>query len=363
MAPGPLKIMIADDDEGDRKQIRRALTQAGISCDCVEAASIDEAVAACDTCAFDCAFVDYKMPGHDGLRGIAALHERLPYLSIIMATGQGDEEVAAEAMKLGASDYIPKAHIHARSVKRAIESALGKADLRRKVAEQREELENFAAVLVHDLGGPLTAMRGFASIIDIQLRAETVDKEKIIGLSRSLLGAIQRMGALVDTLFEYTKVDAQVTFEPVDMGRVMENAMSNLQQVIQERGARVTHDALPVVVGNAPQLTQLLQNLIGNAIKYCEAAPPTVRVAANPDDDGMWRFIVKDNGIGISKEYYEQVFEPFKRLHGRGKYEGTGLGLATCKKIVERHGGVIWCESKQGEGTTFFFKLPAASKQ
>ena len=189
---------------------RRALTQAGISYECVEAASTEEAVSACDERAFDCAFVDYKMPARDGLCGITVLHERLPFMSIIMATGKGDEEVAAEAMKLGASDYMPKRQIDACSIKRAIESALGKTALQRKVAQQREELENFASVLVHD---PSDRSRRHAPrIIEIQLRAEIIDKNmiidknKIVDLFRSLSDAIRRMeGTLVDTLFEYTK--------------------------------------------------------------------------------------------------------------------------------------------------------------
>lgn len=142
----------------------------------------------------------------------------------------------------------------------------------------------------------------------------------------------------------------------------MADTLSNLEHMIEERGARVTHSEMPAIVGNAPQLTQLLQNLIGNGIKYCESAPPTVHVAAAPDRDSAWLFAVTDNGIGIPEESYRQVFEPFKRLHPTGKYEGTGLGLATCKKIVERHGGAIWCESTKGKGTTFFFTLPIAGK-
>ena len=151
MAPNTITILIADDDEGDRKLVRRALRQTGLPFVCIETASIVEAVEACDKYAFDCAIVDYRMPGHDGLYGITALQERLPYLSIIMATGQGDETVATEAMKRGASDYIPKRHIHAESIKRVIESAVAKATQRRKVAKQQEEVEKYTSVLVHDL--------------------------------------------------------------------------------------------------------------------------------------------------------------------------------------------------------------------
>ena len=149
-AENTLSILIADDDEGDRKQVRRALKQAGISCECVETASIEEALQACDSKIFDCAFVDYQMPGGDGLNCIAALHERLPYMSIIMSTGQGDEAVATEAMKRGASDYIAKARISAASVAYAIESALEKTALLRKSAQQQDELQKYADALQQD---------------------------------------------------------------------------------------------------------------------------------------------------------------------------------------------------------------------
>jgi signal transduction histidine kinase len=358
-----LNILIADDDEGDRKQVRRALKQAGLACECVEVASIAAALAACNEGAFDCAFVDYRMPGLDGLQGITALHERLPDMSIIMATGQGDEMVATEAMKRGASDYVLKAQIDAKSIRRTVENALEKADLRRALAQQREDLENFAAVLVHDLSAPIASLQMFAQTIEDDLGAETIDTQEIIDCCHHLVGVGRRAGALIDTLREYTQVGARVTIESVDMGEVMEATLTNLEQVIRARGARMTHGPLPAVIGNFPQLTQLLQNLIGNAIKYCQAPHPTIDVAASPDRDDTWLFAVKDNGIGIAQGDYLQVFEPFKRLHGMSEYEGTGLGLATCKKIVERHGGSIRCESEAGKGTTFLFTLPGATRQ
>jgi hypothetical protein len=340
--------------------VRRALRQAGLACECVEAPSIEEALEACREHAFDCAFVDYRMPGHDGLHGITALHERLPDMSIIMATGQGDEMVATEAMKRGASDYIPKAHIHATSISRVIENALEKAALRRKLAEQREELENFAAILVHDLSAPIASIQIFAQTIEEDLGAESVDRHEVIDCCHHLVDVGRRAGVLIDTLHEYTQADAQVLFEPVEMRQAMEVTLANLQHVIQKHGALVTYGELPAVTGNFPQLTQLLQNLIGNAVKYCAAAPPTIRVTASPDRDDTWMFAVKDNGIGIAEKDRQRVFEPFKRLHGVGEYEGSGLGLATCKKIVERHGGVIRCESNEVGGTTFRFSLPGA---
>ena len=361
IAPSALNILIADDDEGDRKQIRRALKQSGLACECVEAVSIEDALAACDSNEFDCVIVDYQMPGRDGLDGITALHERHPYMSVIMSTGQGDEAVATEAMKRGASDYIGKAYINANSIRRSIESALEKSALRRKVAQQREELENFASVLAHDLSAPIASIQLFARAIEEELGDESADRKEIIALCREVVSAGRRTGALVDTLYEYTRADAKVAFETVEMRQVMESALFNLKHLIEERNASITYGKLPLVTGNAPQLVQLLQNLISNAIKYCDAVLPTVHVTASPDGESTWLFAVRDNGIGIPEEQYKRVFEPFTRLHGAGEYEGTGLGLAICKKLVERHGGVVRCRSTRvGEGTTFLFTLRGA---
>jgi len=122
----------------------------------------------------------------------------------------------------------------------------------------------------------------------------------------------------------------------------------------------VTYDALPTVTGNASLLIQLMQNLIGNSIKYCVVEPPLVHISSHVIEQSKWLFSIKDNGIGIPEREYRTVFEPFKRLHGASKYVGTGLGLATCRKIVKRHGGDIWCQSIVGKETTFFFTLSKA---
>jgi signal transduction histidine kinase len=169
----------------------------------------------------------------------------------------------------------------------------------------------------------------------------------------------KRMEALIDTLFLYTTSEAEVAFKHLSMNEVIVDALSNLEQIIQDRGAKITYDELPTVTGS-PQLVQLMQNLIGNGIKYCESEVPDVHVSATRLEPDLWQFTVKDNGIGIPEEFYRQIFEPFQRLHGDGQYEGTGLGLATCKMIVTRHGGTISCASEVGQGTTFSFTLHGA---
>jgi signal transduction histidine kinase len=360
MLASSVKVLIVDDDEGDRKQLRRTLKETGLYCKCVEAVSLEGGMAACGKSAFDCVFVDYRMPGDDGLHSIDALRERYPFMPIVMVTGQGDEMVASEAIKLGASDYIAKRRIGAESIRRCIENALEKSALQRKVAQQQEELQLFASAITHDLSAPLASIQLFVSQIQKGLSTEAVHNEETLELCQHTVSAARHVGEIIDTLYEYTRLDGKVSFEPIEMRHVMDIVRLNLRRVLKQRRALVTQNSLPRVIGNGPQLVMVLQNLIGNATKYCTAPIPTVVVCARPDTQGSWLFSVKDNGIGIPKAHHTQVFEPFKRLHGIGEYEGAGLGLAICKKIVERHGGVIRCESNEDAGTTFFFTLNGA---
>lgn len=356
MSDHVLQILITDDDEGDRKQISRAIHQSGLAAELIETAGMQEALSACAMRDFDCAIVDYRLPGEDGLEGITALHEKMPSMAIIMSTGQGDEMVAAEAIKRGAADYISKSRINAVTVQLTIENALEKCALQRKVIQQQCELENFARVLAHDLRAPAASIETFATRIGERLQEGNSDEA--LQYADWVIQTAQRMSRLIDTLHRYTLADAEVTFESVDMNRALDDALGNLQHLIQESGARVTADTLPSVHGNAPQLIQLLQNLIGNGLKYCDSPVPCVHVAASNGvrsggDESSWLFSVADNGIGIPEAYYKKVFEPFIRVKRGKTRDGTGLGLATCKKIVGRHRGSIWCQSQPGSGTTF----------
>jgi signal transduction histidine kinase len=360
-----LQVLITDDDEADRRHIKRIFKETQLPCVCSEAACFEEAVLACERTAFDLAVVDYNLPGQDGLACITAINERLPFCPVIMSTGQGDEMIATEAMKRGAADYISKARVNAASMQRAVQNALEKAAMRRKIKEQQEALELFARVLVHDLRAPAAAIQTFTERIGEWL--EEQNQEKAIEYAGWVNQTAQRMIKLIDTLHKYTTADAKVAFEEVDMDQALASALANLEQTIQEKGSKVTADALPTVLGNAPQLIQLLQNLIGNGIKYCDKAEPFIHIGASvrdasEDDKNTVLFSVTDNGIGISAADYKRVFEPFVRVSTGSRRDGTGLGLATCKKIIERHGSKIWCESKPGEGTCFFFTLPSAAR-
>jgi len=168
----------------------------------------------------------------------------------------------------------------------------------------------------------------------------------------------ERMATLIADLLAYSRVTRRgKAFEPTDCETVMDEVLANLEVAVTETGATVTHDPLPTVVADEVQLGRLLRNLIGNAITYHGEEPPRVHIWAERTD-GMWQFAVRDNGIGIEPQYHQRIFAIFQRLHARDEYEGTGIGLAVAKRIVERHGGRIWVESEPGKGSTFYFTVP-----
>jgi light-regulated signal transduction histidine kinase (bacteriophytochrome) len=181
------------------------------------------------------------------------------------------------------------------------------------------------------------------------------DADEFIGY---MVDGAQRMQALIQNLLAYSRLGRKgPPFKPADGDIVLKQALANLQGAIEESGAVVTSGPLPTVLADEGQLVQLFQNLIGNAIKFLGAEKPLIHVHAEPNGP-TWTFFVRDNGIGIDPQFAERIFVIFQRLHGREKYPGTGIGLAFCKKIVERHGGRIWLEPRPGPGATFCFTLP-----
>ena len=167
------------------------------------------------------------------------------------------------------------------------------------------------------------------------------------------------MKKMIDDLLMYSRVSTRgKPFAPTSFETVFNQALDNLKIAIEESGAIVTHDPLPNVMADASQMSELLQNLISNAIKFRREQPPRIHVSADQNET-EWIFSVRDNGIGIAPEYFERIFMLFQRLHSAKEYPGTGIGLAICKKIVERHGGRIWVKSEPGKGSIFYFSIPA----
>ncbi len=226
-----------------------------------------------------------------------------------------------------------------------------------ELARSNRDLEQFAYVASHDLQEPLRVVTGYLQLIDDRYR-DRLDQDAHEFIAFAVEGAA-RMHSLINDLLAYSRVGSTgKPFGPTECQAVLGQAMANLQTAIRESGAAITHGPLPTVRGDATQLVQLLQNLIGNAIKFRGTQPPAIHVGAERSD-GRWVFSVRDNGIGIEPQYADRIFIIFQRLHTRDKYPGTGIGLAICTKIVERHGGRIWVESVPGQGSTFFFTLPA----
>ncbi len=228
-------------------------------------------------------------------------------------------------------------------------------ELRRSNAE----LEQFAYVASHDLQEPLRAMTGMVQLLGNKYKGQLDERaDEYIGHA---VEAASRMQALINDLLAYSRVGSRgKPLEPVPASDCLQTALRNLLVSIRESGAIITCDDLPTVHADSVQLIQLFQNLVGNGIKFRGAREPRIHVSATQLKDS-WRFSVRDNGIGIEPQYFERIFLVFQRLHTRREYAGTGIGLALCKKIVERHGGAIWVESQPGEGSTFYFTFPIRS--
>ncbi len=229
----------------------------------------------------------------------------------------------------------------------------------RELSRSNHELEEFAHVASHDLKEPLRMVTGFMSLLKLRAQGQLDGKAgEYIDFAIDAGGRMQR---LIDDLLSYGRVGQAGERERVCLGRALQNALMNLKSGIEDSGARITHDALPEVTVNVLEMTQLFQNLVGNAIKFCAGRSPEVNIGVRREDR-CWLISVSDNGIGIEPQFTERIFKIFNRLHTAEEYSGTGVGLAICKKVVERHGGRIWVESRAGEGSTFTFTLPDNAK-
>jgi PAS domain S-box-containing protein len=227
------------------------------------------------------------------------------------------------------------------------------------LARSNAELEQFAYVVSHDLQQPLGMISSYLELLETSV-GDNLDDESRDYLDRVARGA-DRMQEMVDAVLGYARVDTRGgDFRPVDLAAVLESVVEELKESIDAAKAKISHDDLPTVVADGTQLHQLLHNLLSNAIKFVGPRPPRIHVSAQRNDTD-WQVSVRDNGIGMEPDTGERIFVMFQRLHTQDEYPGTGIGLAICKRIVERHGGRIWVESQPHRGSTFVFTLPQRS--
>lgn len=332
----------------------------------------------------DVILMDVMMPGMGGFEACRRLKadKATRDIPIIFMTALSDIADKINGYKVGAVDYVTKP-FHAEEVLARVNTHLKLQAMQRQLTQQNQqlqgeimvrqraeailaqrsaelarsnaELEQMAYVASHDLQEPLRMVASYVQLLEKRYRDKLdADANEFIGFA---VDGVKRMQALIDDLLTYSRVGTQgAPLAPVDVGEVVAIAVSSLRMAINECGAEIVVEPLPTVLGDARQLEQLFQNLIANAVKFRCEGTPQIRVRAEADGD-FWRFSVQDNGIGIAPEYFERIFEMFQRLHARREYPGTGIGLAICRKIVERHGGRIWVESQPGHGTTFMFTL------
>ena len=261
------------------------------------------------------------------------------------------ERLQTETNKLLEANHRLQEEVKARQ--QAEESLAQQA---KELARSNAELEQFAYVASHDLREPLRKIKSYTQLLEKRYKGQLDARaDKYINY---IVNSTSRMQRLITDLLTYSRVGRlELALEPTDMNLLLKQVQSDLGLMIKESHARITSDPLPTVMVISSQISNLLQNLIGNSIKFRREEPPQIHVGVEQVGN-EWQFSVRDNGIGIEGEYAERIFIIFQRLHTRMEYSGTGIGLAICKKIVERHGGSIWMQSQFGKGTTFYFTLP-----
>lgn len=312
----------------------------------------------------DCILLNYSLPDMNGLEFIDSLVEIRGELNvpIVMLTGQDDEQIAISAMKRGVHDYLIKGNFNAGQLTWTISSALEKAKLQEALASKHEELEMFAARMAHDILGPLSNISLYAEYLesyadDQNLAAQKASDESELQANplKTIMASVEHIVDIVEAFRDYAHLGrTNIHLSEVNLDTIIDHILLLLRANINEVGAEILVDPLPTVIGDSAGLGQLLQNLITNALKYCQDKP-IIHISALRYGS-KWQIRVSDNGIGID-DAHDEIFEPFVRKHSRAQYPGAGIGLATCRKIVQQHGGEIWCASSPDNGTTFYFTL------
>jgi signal transduction histidine kinase len=355
------KILIVDDLEPNLFALEDALEPVGVRID--KALSGLDALKAIEKNDYSVVLMDVQMPGMDGFEtaeNIMKLNlKRIPPIIFVTAISK-EEHYVLKGYRSGCIDYLLKP-LNLDLVRNKVRFCM---DLHMRVLENEDlidELQQFAYVASHDLQEPIRMVRNYVQLLAKRYQGQLDEKaQKYISY---VLEGSERMQLLIHDLLRLSRVSSQgEILQATDANQVLSSVLKSLQLLIEEIKAKIEHDPLPVVSADSTQLGQVFQNLISNAIKFHGDKAPEIKVGVR-ELAHAYEFFVSDNGIGINKAYFDQIFVIFQRLHTRDKYEGSGIGLALCKKIIDRHGGRIWVESNEGEGSKFFFTLKKSQGQ
>jgi signal transduction histidine kinase len=355
--PTATSLLIVDDSDAERELMARTLMAAFPSADVKTAAHPREARQLCESATFDCVMLDYNMPETDGVALGQELRSADAHLPIVLMTSVGDEMLAAEALRSGISDYVPKSRVTTESLRRIVERAMHSCQQARVIEEQRNELETFAYALAHDFKQPIRQISTFTQMISDGIREGATDT---LHQHLTFLGdAARRLGKLVDVMAQYTLLNQPPELSDLDLGAILGGVKASLGPYLSEHGRVLAlPKTAPMIRGNEALTSQVLQNLIVNGLTYNRSAKPHVDVTVRRVD-GLCEIDIRDNGIGIEAEYLAEIFNPLMRLHNASEYPGSGLGLTLARKAIHAQEGSIWCESTPGKGSVFHVRIPA----
>ncbi len=377
-----LKILVVDDDDVDRMAVRRALKTAGVEMALSEAVDCSSAIAELKNNTFDCIFLDYLLPDRDGLSLVEDLRQAKVSTPIIVLTGQGDEQIAVDLMKAGATDYLPKSKVSPDRLSRILRNAVRLYRLEQEAEQakqQQEQLsrqrEDFVYRLTHDLRTPLVAADRMLTLFKQEAFGEiSPDMTEAIAM---MVQSNQNLLQMVNSILEVYRHDAghkTLSLSLCDLQPLLQAIVIELLPLTEEKGLSITMQVDPEgtghpmsVMGDRLELRRLFTNLIGNAIKFTDTGSIEVHLTGSSGSDPQhtlldtpWVIVeVKDTGSGISFEDQESLFERFRQ--GESKRSGSGLGLYLSRRIVEAHQGAIAAQSEPGEGSVFTVCLPVAT--
>lgn len=313
----------------------------------------------------DVLLLDLNLPDSTEMDTLIKAREKFPEIPIVVLTGSYSESNGLKALNK-AQDYLTKGRINEYILSKSIFYSIERyknekklKDLILKLERSNDGLQQFAYITSHDLQEPLRTITSFTQLLERRYKGKLdPDADEYIEF---IVSGASRMKEMIEGLLEYSRIGTKdVNKEQIEIEEVLKDVLVNLHATIEDNGAVISHNQLPKIMADKNQIYRLFQNLIGNAIKFKKPdEAPKIYISARRDEkSNEYIFSVHDNGIGIESEYNDKIFEVFKRLHTIDEYSGTGIGLAISRRIVERHGGNLWVESKLGEGSTFYFSMP-----